>query len=380
MQQLVIWIFAPPEKRDRAGALQRALPGGAQAMVLGPAGQPAPDLDLGPEPDLALALEACPAGLRPRACLNLAPAPPRGLDCLPCPTLGWAGGQGWEGVLPADAGKAAEAALIAARRGFRSEWLERVQVNLPLCDLLGRYRPLVEALPINLEVGLDAQALDRTSAEETQAARRMLKGRRLTAHLAFMDLAPGSRDSQVRELSRQRLLEAAELAGRLEAVQAVAHLGFDHRVNPDPAQWVERAAPVFAELAQRLAGLGCRLALENVFELDPSLHLALLAALDHLGGAKPGLCLDVGHALAFSESRLADWWEAFAPRLWEMHLHDNHGGGDEHLPVGWGKADWPFLRKGLGELEALPVLTLEPHREPHLWGSLRGLTRHFAGL
>ncbi len=375
MSRPVIWLYAPPRRRGQAEKLRAALAGRAAPLVLGPGGEPAPELSLGPAPDLALALETCPAELKPRACACLATRAPAGLDCLPCPVLGWRGGAGLEGDLPEQTAAAAEALLAAAGEAFAPPWLPRVQVNLPLGDMLGRYRPLVQALPLNLEVGLDAHALDQLGPGDLADARRLLQGRRVTAHLVFMDLAPGSRDPKLRELSRQRLLAAAGLAGELGAEQAVAHLGFDHRTNPEPTPWLERAAPVFAELAERLAGAGCRLVLENVFEPDPGLHLGLLERLARLTPAAVGLCLDTGHALAFSATDLEGWWRAFAPHLGEMHLHDNQGQADQHLPVGWGAVDWARLGRGLAGLEQRPVLTLEPHREPHLWASLRGLDR-----
>jgi sugar phosphate isomerase/epimerase len=291
--------------------------------------------------------------------------------------LGWNGGAGLEGHLPGDAESSAREVLDRIAERYQPEWLPRVQVNLPLKDLLGRYRSLAKALPLNLEVGLDAQVLDELGPDGLDEAKLMLTGRRVTAHLIFMDLAPGSRDPKVRELSRKRLLGAADLAGQIKAEQAVAHLGFDHRTNPDLEDWVERAAPIFAELADALAASGCRLALENVFEQDPSVHLLLVKAMAKFSSADAGFCLDAGHALAFSGTSLDKWWAAFEPRIWELHLHDNRGGGDEHLPLGWGEVDWPWLVQAMARLGERPVLTLEPHREPHLWGSLRGMARLF---
>lgn len=378
----VIWIYASPAEHRDAGQLKNAIGNYAQAITIGPGGEVPLDLDLGEEPDLALALESCPAELRPGACACLAHNPPQGLDCLPCPVLGRNDATGLEGALPPAAADGAQVLLQTAREKYLPAWLGQVQVNLPLKDLLGRYRALVQAIPLNFEVGLDAQALDDLGPGDLSAAKHMLEGRRITAHLAFMDLAPGSRDPKIREISRERLMAAAEMAGQLKAEQAVAHLGFDHRTNPEPEaeEWVSRAAPVFAGLADRLAGLGCRLALENVFEQDPEVHLLLCKAMAQLSPTKVGFCFDAGHALAFSSTSVKKWWDAFQSNLWEMHLHDNRGKGDEHLPVGWGEVNWQYISEGLARIEQRPVITLEPHREPHLWGSLRGMARLFKAI
>jgi sugar phosphate isomerase/epimerase len=373
----VIWIYEPPGMKEQAKELKTALGNTAQTITIGPSGDSPPDIDLGANPNLAIALETCPAELRPRACACLAQKPPLGLDCLPCTVLGIGEWSALDGFLAKDAAVSAEALLKAASQPYLPEWLDRVQVNLPLKDLLGRYQALVQSLSINLEVGLDAQALDDLGPDDLKAAKKFLAGRRVTAHLAFMDLAPGSRDPKIREISQNRLFAAAEMAGQLEAEQAVAHLGFDHRTNPEPEEWVARAAPTFAHLADMLKEKGCRLALENVFEQDPSLHLMLLQAMAQLTQTRVGFCFDAGHAHAFSSTRLEKWWEAFQSNLWELHLHDNPGNGDEHLPVGWGEVDWRYIADGLSRLEHLPVITLEPHREPHLWGTLRGMKKFF---
>jgi len=373
----VIWLYGGPEGRSRALALVRALEDRARCLFLGPPGDPPPQLDLGPQPDLGRALETCPPELRPRACALVGGAPGGlHLECLPCPVLGWAGESGPEGNLPPEPGAAAGELLAAARSGFRSPWLERVQVNLPLVDLLGPYRGLVQDMAgLNLEIGLDARALDRLGPRDLAEARRLLAGRRLTAHLPFIDLVPGSIDPLVAEAARRRLLAAAQWALDLGAGQAVAHLGFHRVIHQDREAFCQRLARALTPLVERLAGGGCRLVLENVFEPEPAVNLLARQELARASGRPVGLCLDLGHALAFSDSDLEHWWRETSPYLGEVHLHDNDGSFDRHLPVGWGLVDWALVKRGLAELASPPVLTLEPHREAHLWASLRGLAR-----
>jgi sugar phosphate isomerase/epimerase len=369
----VIWLYGHPPARQAAEGLLRLLKGRAQPLTLGAPGPPGPDLELKENADLALVLESCPLNLRPQACLNLEPKAPAGLDCLPCLVLGLNGGQGLEGDLPSEPGDAVAAILAAASQGLAPAWLERMQVGLPLLDLLGRFRSLASQSPLNFEIGLDAAALDTVWPNRLPEARLLLKGRRLTAHLPFTDLAPGSDDPQVAALAFRRLMAAGDLAVALGAEQAVLHLGFEPRLHRDQKKFAERLGWCLAPMVERLRAGGCRLVLENAFEIDPQV---LVWAREHLARhGQVGFCLDVGHALAFSSTPLADWWEAMAPYLWEVHLHDNDTTDDLHWPCGWGAADWAFLGKALKGLTHQPILTLEPHREPHLWASLRGLKR-----
>lgn len=69
-----------------------------------------------------------------------------------------------------------------------------------------------------------------------------------------------------------------------------------------------------------------------------------------------GLCLDVGHAnTVVSKTPPADWLAPMLPDLRHVHLHDNHGALDEHLPLGTGTIDFAPI---LAALAAHPDITI----------------------
>lgn len=377
MSAPALWLAGSAPARQRAAELIAALPQGAQALTLGPADEPAPDLALGPRPDLAVALEACPPELRPAALLVLEPAdPPAGVDGMPCPTLAWGGEcPACDAVAPADPQGAAQALLLAAQRGRDWPWLERVNVNLPLRDLLGRYGRLAASVAVNPEVGIDHQALDAMDRGHIAQAKDVLRGRRVSVHMPFMDLSPGSPDPAIARASLERLNQAAGWALELGAIRAVAHLGYSADTHRDLGEFCRRLAAGFAPLAQRLNQGGCLMVVENTFEPGPDVLLAAREAIIQAGGPEVGFCLDVGHAYCFSATTLPDWWQALAPYLGELHLHDNDGTFDYHHPPGCGMVDWDFVGRSLAALEQPPLLTMEPHAEPDLWAFLRGLEK-----
>jgi sugar phosphate isomerase/epimerase len=70
--------------------------------------------------------------------------------------------------------------------------------------------------------------------------------------------------------------------------------------------------------------------------------------------------LDVGHA--FIENRMngiRSYIDAFADKLVHIHIHDNHGTEDEHLPLGWGKIDFKKVVRWLKELNYCKTITFE---------------------
>jgi len=70
--------------------------------------------------------------------------------------------------------------------------------------------------------------------------------------------------------------------------------------------------------------------------------------------------LDVGHA--FIENRMKgvrDYINAFGDRLAHVHMHDNHGEHDEHLPLRMGKIDFGKVVRFLKEVDYDRTITFE---------------------
>jgi len=111
-----------------------------------------------------------------------------------------------------------------------------------------------------------------------------------------------------------------------------------------------------------------------VWEPGPDIHRELF---DRIPSSFFGFCLDVGHQHSFSRTPLKAWLEELQSVLREIHLHDNDGTSDSHLPIGEGTIDFVELFRYLGSNGMKPLLTLEPHREEHLVKSLRGCTGYW---
>ncbi len=63
-----------------------------------------------------------------------------------------------------------------------------------------------------------------------------------------------------------------------------------------------------------------------------------------MDGIDIGICFDVGHANTMG---LIDGFLELKDRFVNIHVHDNMGATDEHLPVGKGTVDFPRLLGGL---------------------------------
>ncbi|MHC1726324.1 MAG: sugar phosphate isomerase/epimerase family protein [Syntrophobacteraceae bacterium] len=236
-----------------------------------------------------------------------------------------------------------------------------------------QYLDLILENSLNVEIGFGAEDLEEDSAADLLGIIPMLRERGcfITAHGPFWDLCPGSVDPGVREVSRLRLHKLFDLMEKVSPSQIVCHTGFDPRHHRGHRRiWIQNSLIIWEPLVRRAEALNAPLILENVWEEDPEVHLDLLR---RINSPWFGFCLDIGHQHAFSRTALGEWLDATAPWLKEIHLHDNDGSFDDHLPVGMGNIDFDFLFSFLGAENICPILTLEPHTEEHLYRSLSGL-------
>ena len=226
------------------------------------------------------------------------------------------------------------------------------------------------------ELYFSGRTLDRLSLKDVQKASRRLeeKNTPVTFHGPFLDLSPGSVDEKIRQVTASRFHQVMELAPYFRPRAIVFHAGYDRwRYDSDEAPWLENSLLTWRPFVERAEALSVRLALENVYEENPSILKKLFEAID---SPYLGYCLDAGHGHIFSQVPVREWVEVLGPWLIEVHLHDNHCQADEHLPMGQGEINFAGLFLSLREKKLQPIYTLEPHLREHLEPSLRALEKY----
>lgn len=215
--------------------------------------------------------------------------------------------------------------------------------------------------------GPDLDLLDDTVIKRVAAtlASRNLRPR---VHAPFFDLNPGAIDWLIREATQKRLDQALTFAGELNADLMIIHPGLDKWRYPNLDQvWLENATHFFQQMLDKAERLSCRLAIENIYEESPA---TLVKLVQQLGSPWFGHCFDVGHWHLFGKLQMHDWLEQIESKLFHLHLHDNHGRADEHLPVGSGTIDFDPIKALLERIEHYPSMTFEAHNPEHLMASL----------
>jgi sugar phosphate isomerase/epimerase len=238
-----------------------------------------------------------------------------------------------------------------------SRLIKEIQVNIPFTMLHESYLERFIKFKLNPEIGFDAIALDRYPLSDFINIADQLHecGLTITLHAPFVDLCPGSPDPKIWAITRSRFEQVLRLIPAFRPKTLVCHTGYDEkRYGYIRSIWVEKS-------------------LENVYEYEPD---DIRFLFENLHDQKIGFCLDTGHQAAFSGVSLETWIEYLGPYIAQLHLHDNLGKQDEHQALGQGLIDFQALFKKLITIRKKPpIITLEPHREEHLWPSLEYLEK-----
>ena len=247
-----------------------------------------------------------------------------------------------------------------------------LHIHLPYRQLDSRLDSFLENRQ-NAEIAFKGQDLDQLDPEllERTAEGFGDAGLSLTVHAPFLDLNPGALEPYVFEATAIRYRQTLAAADRLGAKLVVFHPGYEYwKYGGRPELWLEASIEFWPPIVELAEEFGISLAIENIYETEPG---TLAQLLDHIDSPLFGHCFDVGHWRLFSDHTLDDWFAALAKRTIHLHLHDNNGAGDDHLPIGEGDIDFDHLFKLVDALPNLPSLTLEARSPEEASRSLRNL-------
>lgn len=181
----------------------------------------------------------------------------------------------------------------------------------------------------------------------------------ISLHGSSFDLNPGSTDKKIVEITRYRYMQSIDIARKLNAKYVVFH----SQVNPlltvkrIRKLKLENQIRFWNELLDEVPNDICIL-LEN--EYDES-YEEILKICDEIIHPNIGVCLDIGHALAYSKISLEEWISNLGQRIKYIHLHWNDGKKDNHDTPSDEQVE--FLGGLLYKYQLSPVITMEYHSE-----------------
>lgn len=222
--------------------------------------------------------------------------------------------------------------------------MSRLQLQ-PQFDRLDEWVFFAQALGLSFEV------LPLFSGHEDGYRQLARTGLVTSLHGAFIGNDPASGDTQIRAISRAKCEESCLLAHNLGADAVVFHSScFPFLRGTYLEQWANICGAYYSALAEKYR---LSLLIENAADVDPT---PLSELMKHCS-LQVGVCLDIGHA---NYSRCAPelWFDALGSNIRCLHLSDNYGSFDDHLPLGKGTVDWKkidFLVRQVGTVDRMTL-------------------------
>jgi len=250
--------------------------------------------------------------------------------------------------------------------------VNRIHIHIPY-PRVGDYLSLIREHRLNLELYFSASSLDAMGREDIARLRASLDHNpSLSIHAPFMDLSPGAMDSKVRAITLERFSCVLDIAEVISPEVVVFHSGYEKwKYAHRPDIWLKGSIMTWRPLIERAKDIGVKIAIENIFEDEPS-NLRML--MDQLYSEHFGLCFDTGHFNLFSTVSLHAWLSDIGPYILALHLHDNDKSFDSHLPIGDGTFDFGTLFAILRDNNFL--YTIESHTPERVFKSIERLRQY----
>jgi sugar phosphate isomerase/epimerase len=216
-----------------------------------------------------------------------------------------------------------------------------------------------------IEVCSSPDHLDFRDLKSVKRAADRIKELGMEAYSFHAPFAPAidiaSSDAAQRTASVAEIFKAAEAAALLRVHYFVLHPGPENPATIPDSEQLPRMQHVVESLnrvARHCQELGIMCVLENKL---PHLLFGntsdILWILDGINTAEVGACLDTGHA--FLGGDIHSLLHKLSGHLRMIHVHDNTGGDDNHLPPGDGRIDWEKFLRDLIEVRFRGALILE---------------------
>jgi len=205
---------------------------------------------------------------------------------------------------------------------------------------------------IDLYLEPEMGALERI---DTGRVRRALDEGELgvLGHLAWY-LPIASAMPQLRKAAVQIAIDYLQAFAEIEVPAVTVHAHWPTRLftEEDGLRWQRES---ITDIISAASKLGIRMMYEPVptYHDTPENVATLLESLPDLL-----LHLDIGHSNMCGLDP-ADVIRRLGDRLYHVHLNDNNGEGDLHLPPGTGNIDWPAVCRALHDVNYDRTITIE---------------------
>ena len=241
-------------------------------------------------------------------------------------------------------------------------------MNFPIKPILDDIREIAALGVDYLELSMDAPQAHYTQVrkvgdemKKTLATYSM----GLIGHLPCFVYLADLTDS-IRQASLTEVLHSLEVASELNMPKAVLHPGLITGLGVFVMETaLTHALRSLDKIVTKADKLGIHLCLENMFPkyhsfFEPGHFSKIFDMYPNLS-----LALDIGHANIDCQDggRALNFIRQFGHRIGHLHISDNHGKKDDHLPIGEGAIRFPEIVSALKQSDYNDTVTLEVFSE-----------------
>lgn len=194
----------------------------------------------------------------------------------------------------------------------------------------------------------------------------------LTIHASFFDINLGSYYPEVRDFSVKKVKQSIDLADSLGSDLVTIHPGYF--LSPGHREMWEELKRNFHESLEECLEYSrerdVKMGLENI-----QVPYFFYSSMEKLGPFVKnkdnlGITLDIAHSYLLKrrndsknpEEDISEEIKKFGESIEHVHIHDNAGGGDNHLPPGEGEINFTPIVQALKEINYDNRVIVEVHR------------------
>ncbi len=179
-------------------------------------------------------------------------------------------------------------------------------------------------------------------------------GIRLTGHMPYL-LSSVNFNPDVNRTMRSLFLKTIDFSKRAGIDVLTLHPPYGTGIDSDlVSEWMLKTEKrEFAAIAKHAEKAGMKIAIENLSSSMEEMEWYV---------EKYGFdfTFDMGHwYLSGRKEHYSEFFKKFKKKLRNIHIHDNNGKDDEHLPLGSGKIGWKAFFRRLEELKYAGPLIIE---------------------
>lgn len=182
----------------------------------------------------------------------------------------------------------------------------------------------------------------------------------ISLHGSSFDLNPGSTDQKIIEVTKYRYLQSIDIAKKVNAKYVIFHSQTNPLLSVKRIRKMKSDNQInfWIDLLEKEIPSDICILIEN--EYDDTFD-DIKSICDGVGKSNFGVCLDVGHVLAYSKISLEEWISNLGKSIKYIHLHWNDGKTDEHNEPS--NSELLILKNLLLKYNLSPIITLEYYSE-----------------